>query len=83
MAANFMARLRTLGSSAFRLAAALTMAAVAVGGIAFAAQWAYTYPECKQAKQAEIMRAWTEDLCQPHRRAAAASLAAFASLSAS
>jgi len=62
MAANFIARLRSLGSSAFRLAAALTMASVATAAVGFAAYWAYTYPERQQSKQAEIVRAWSNDL---------------------
>lgn len=62
MTLNFIGRLRSFCSSALRLAAALTMAAVAISAIGFAAHWAYTYSEREQVKQAEVVRAWSNDL---------------------
>lgn len=62
MAANFIDRLRSYGSSAFRLACVLTMTLVATAAIGLAAYWVYTYQEREQAKQAEILRAWSNDL---------------------
>lgn len=62
MTVSIKERLRSYGSSAVRLAAALTMAAICIGIIGFAANWAYTYPEREQAKQAAVMRTWSDDL---------------------
>lgn len=62
MAQNITARIRSLGSSVFRLGAALAMAFLATGAIVFTAYWAYTYPERQESKQAEIVRTWSKDL---------------------
>lgn len=59
---NLSTRLRSFCTSAFRLAAALTMTAIAISAIGFAAYWAYMYPDREQAKQAEIMRSWANDM---------------------
>jgi hypothetical protein len=62
MAATTTGRLRSFGSSALKLAISLTLAFVALAGISTAAYWAYSYPERERAKQAEVMRVWTDDL---------------------
>jgi hypothetical protein len=54
-------RVNYVGSSALRLAAALTIASATLGTIGFAGYWAYTYPERQQAEQAEVMRTWSND----------------------
>lgn len=60
--ANLIARVRALGRSVFRLAAALTLAFVGTGLLVFAGQWAWTYPERVEAEKAEAVRSWTADM---------------------
>lgn len=60
--ANLIARVRALGTSVFRLAAALILAFVGAGLLVFAGHWAWTYPERVEAAKAESVRSWTADM---------------------
>lgn len=55
-------RLRSFAASALKLGASITLAFVAFAAICAAAYWAYSYPERQRAKQAEVVRMWSNDL---------------------
>lgn len=62
MAQSSTGRLRGFAGSALKLAVSITLALVALVAICAAAYSAYTYPEHQRAKQAEVVRMWSNDM---------------------
>lgn len=55
-------RLKGFAATTLKLGVSLTMAFVALAAICAVGYWAYTYPERQQAKAAEAVRNWSNDL---------------------